>query len=97
MLSWKQPENCAIGILETGFFFTGLYMSVRFAATTAISAIIEAPIRFYITENPDGTATLRYRKPTDIFAPFDGGEKLKKMAQELDVIFAKIAKDAVGN
>ena len=60
---------------------------------TSVSAGIEAPIRFYVTENPDGTATLSYKKPTAVFAPYaeEGKDALKGLAAELDEIFAKIA------
>ena len=71
---------------------------VRFAVRmleASIPAGIEAPIRFYITENADGTATLSYKTPTAVFAPYqDGGAKLREMAAELDVIFDKIASQA---
>jgi len=50
-------------------------------------------IRFYLTEHPDGTATLSYKKPTTVFAPYaeEGKDALKGLAAELDEIFAKIA------
>ena len=38
--------------------------------SASVSAGIEAPIRFYVTENPDGTATLSYKKPGFVFAPY---------------------------
>ncbi len=59
----------------------------------SVPAGIEAPLRFYITENSDGTTTLTYRDPSSVFAPY-GSAKLDKMAKELDVIFARIAADA---
>ena len=59
----------------------------------SVPAGIEAPLRFYITENADGTTTLTYREPSSVFAPYDSAE-LNKMAKELDVIFARIAADA---
>ena len=59
----------------------------------SVPAGIEAPLRFYITENVDGTTTLTYREPSSVFAPYDSAE-LNKMARELDVIFARIAADA---
>ncbi len=59
----------------------------------SVPAGIEAPLRFYITENADGTTTLTYREPSSVFAPYDSAE-LDKMAKELDVIFARIATDA---
>jgi hypothetical protein len=51
-------------------------------------------MRIYITENRDGSATLTYRKPSAVFEPY-GSEKLNKLATELDVVFEKIASDAV--
>ena len=64
--------------------------------SASISAGIEAPIRFYVTENPGGTATLSYKKPSFVFAPYfdEGGEALKTLADELDKIFARIAEAA---
>jgi len=59
----------------------------------SVPAGIEAPLRFYITENADGTTTLTYRDPSSVFAPY-GSKKLDEMARELDGIFAKIAADA---
>jgi hypothetical protein len=60
-----------------------------------VPAGIEAPIRFYLTEGADGKATLGYRAPSVVFAPYKGGDKLKALATELDGIFAKIAADTV--
>lgn len=60
-----------------------------------VPAGIEAPLRFYLTENADGTATLTYRTPSSVFAPYGSGD-LDTMAKELDGIFRKIASDAVG-
>jgi len=59
----------------------------------SVSAGIEAPLRFYVTENPDGTATLSYKKPTTVFAPYgeEAKDALKGLAAELDEIFTKIA------
>jgi uncharacterized protein (DUF302 family) len=58
-----------------------------------VAAGIEAPLRFYITENADKTATLTYRKPSSTFAPYQSRD-LNKMALELDKNFARIAKAA---
>ncbi len=59
----------------------------------SVGAGYEAPIRFYITEQADGTATLTYRTPSSLFAPYKNAE-LDKMAAELDVIFQAIATQA---
>lgn len=61
----------------------------------SVSAGIEAPIRLYVTENADGTASLTYRAPSVVFAPYRS-EKLDDMARELDPIFERIVHDAAG-
>ena len=63
----------------------------------SIAAGYEAPLRFYITENTDGTATLSYKTASFVFAPYaDGGEALKALAGELEAIQDAVATDAVG-
>ncbi len=81
------PGNMVVGVYAPSFAVRMLKASV--------AAGIEAPLRFYITENADKTATLTYRKPSSVFAPYESAD-LDKMAGELDVIFATIAKDATG-
>ncbi len=89
----------SLGKTIAGNMVVGVYrpdFAVRMLAAS-VPAGIEAPIRFYITENPDGTATLSYKKPSAAFAPYsDGGQALRELAAELDAIFAKIAKEAAG-
>jgi len=81
------PGNMVVGVYRPDFAIRMLDAS--------LDAGIEAPIRFYITETTDGTATLSYKTPSHVFAPYeDGGETLETMAKELDVIFAKIAQQA---
>jgi uncharacterized protein (DUF302 family) len=82
------PGNMVIGVYHPRF-------AVRMLEAS-IPAGIEAPLRFYITENPDGTANLIYRTPTSVFAPYRS-VKLDEMAKELDGIFARIARDATSN
>lgn len=60
----------------------------------SVSAGIEAPLRLYITENADGTASLSYRTPSAVFAPYQN-QQLDAMARELDPIFERIVKAAV--
>jgi uncharacterized protein (DUF302 family) len=60
----------------------------------SVAAGIEAPLRFYVTENADTSATLSYRTPSSVFAPY-GVAELDSMAQELDEIFAAIAAQAL--
>ncbi len=62
---------------------------------SSVPAGIEAPIRFYVTENVDGTASLTYRTPSAVFAPYHS-DQLNAMAAELDPIFERIASDATG-
>lgn len=62
----------------------------------SIPAGYEAPLRFYITENEDGTATLSYKPASFVFAPYNGGEDLKTLAAELEAIQDTIAEAAVG-
>ena len=63
---------------------------------TSTAAMIEAPVRFYVTENADGSATLSYKLPSLVFAPYadEGGAALAQAAGELDALFAAIAADA---
>ena len=81
------PGNMVIGVYAPKFAVRMLKASV--------AAGIEAPLRFYITANADGTATLTYRKPSSTFAPYDSAA-LNAMAAELDAIFARIAGEATG-
>ncbi len=81
------PGNMVVGVYRPDF-------AVRMLEAS-IPAGIEAPVRFYITENGDGTASLSYKTPSAVFAPYqEGGEKLTAMAAELDDIFSKIAQQA---
>ena len=60
----------------------------------SVPAGIEAPNRFYITEDPaSGKATPTYRTPSSVFGPYKNVDRVA-MTKELDVIFAKIAADA---
>jgi uncharacterized protein (DUF302 family) len=81
------PGNMVVGVYRPDFAVRMLEASVP--------AGIEAPLRFYITENSDGSATLTYRTPSAVFAPYEV-PALDAMATELDAIFEKIAKDATG-
>ena len=80
------PGNMVVMVYRPDFAIRMLKASVP--------AGIEAPIRFYITENPaTGSATLTYRTPSTVFKPYKNAA-LDEMAKELDTIFAKIASDA---
>lgn len=58
------------------------------------AAGFEAPIRIYLYENADGTATLAYLPPSAVFAPYAHAE-VKKIAAELDPIFKSIVDRAL--
>jgi uncharacterized protein (DUF302 family) len=53
------------------------------------AAGFEAPIRIYVYENPDGTATVSYIPPSVVFAPYRHPE-VQAVARELDGIFTTI-------
>jgi uncharacterized protein (DUF302 family) len=83
------PGNRVVGVFRPDFAIRALRASE--------AAMIEAPIRFYVTENADGTATLSYKTPSFVFAPYmaEGGDDLRAVASELDAIFAAIAAQAL--
>lgn len=83
------PGNRVIGLFHPNYAARVLALS--------IPAMIEAPIRMYVTENEDGTATLSYKTPSFVFAPYtdEGGAKLEEVAAELDKIFHDIALIAI--
>ena len=83
------PGNRVIGVFNNDFAVKILALST--------AAMIEAPIRFYVTEATDGTATLAYKHPSFVFAPYldEGGDELRALAAELDSRFAAIAEIAV--
>jgi len=85
---FQIPGNRVVGVFRNDF--------ARRMLDASVSAGIEAPIRFYVTENPDHTATLSYKKPTPVFAPYaeEGKDALKAVANELDEIFERIAAQA---
>lgn len=78
------PGNRVIGVFRNDF-------AVR-AVRLHPAAMIEAPIRFYVTENPDGSATLSWKTPSFVFAPYveAAGPELVAIAGELDAIFEAI-------
>jgi len=83
------PGNLVIGAFNNDY-------AVR-VLETSVHAMIEAPIRFYVTENADGTATLSFKTPSFVFAPYveEGGETLQEIAAELDTKFQAVADSAV--
>lgn len=83
------PGNRVIGVFNNDFAVKVLALST--------AAMIEAPIRFYVTQTEDGTGTLSYKTPSYVFAPYmaEGGTELANLATVLDQRFAEIAKAAV--
>lgn len=90
VLDLTIPGNTVIGLYHPRFAVRMLEASV--------TAGIEAPIRVYLTENEDGSATLSFKTPTHVFEPYfdEGGDRLRELAQELDQLFADLAKEAAG-
>ncbi len=85
----KIPGNRIVGVYNNIWAVRMLKASV--------TAGIEAPIRFYITEDKDGMGILSYKKPSHVFAPYYDAATpdLKLMAEELDVVFAVIHKATI--
>lgn len=81
----KIPGNAVLEVFRNDYAVRMLEASVP--------AGIEAPLRIYVTENPDKTATVVYRRPSAVFAPY-GSAKLDALAKELDPVFEKIVRDA---
>lgn len=77
----------------------GLYRNdyARRMLDASVAAGIEAPIRMYVTEGADGTATLSYKTPTAVFSPYfdTGGDALRSLASELDSVFDSVAQMAI--
>lgn len=83
----KIPGNAVLMVFRNDYAVRMLKASVP--------AGIEAPLRIYVTENADGTASLTYRRPSAVFSPYSS-PALDEMAKELDVIFGSIVRDAGG-
>lgn len=84
----RIPGNAVVMVFRNDYAVRMLQASV--------AAGIEAPLRLYLTENADGTATLSYRLPSAVFRPYRHAE-LDRLAGELDVLFARITSDAAGD
>ncbi len=82
----KIPGNAVLMVFRNDYAVRMLEASVP--------AGIEAPLRLYVTENADGSASITYRRPSAVFGPY-GNAKLDALAKELDPVFEKIVTDAV--
>ena len=82
------PNNRVVGVFNNVFAVKVLGLST--------AAMIEAPIRLYVTEDDAGIATLSYKTPSLVFAPYmdEAGPALAETAAELDAIFLAIAEAA---
>ncbi|WP_291727282.1 DUF302 domain-containing protein [Leisingera sp. F5] len=82
------PGNRVIGLFNNDFAVKILALST--------AAMIEAPVRLYVTGEENGSATLAYKLPSHVFAPYtdEGGDALKALAEQLDRRFALIAERA---
>lgn len=82
------PGNRVIGVFNNKFAVEMLRASEN--------AMIEAPVRFYVTEEPDGAGVLSYKTPGHVFAPYAGeNPEVSEIAARLDATFAAIAAAAV--
>ena len=82
------PNNRIVGVFNNVF-------AVRILGLSP-AAMIEAPVRFYLTEDDAGVATLSYKTPTFVFSPYmdEAGDDLVAASAELDTIFLAIAEAA---
>jgi len=83
----KIPGNAMVMVFRND-------LAVELLAAS-VSAGYEAPLRIYVTEGADGRATLSYRDPSVLFAPYRNAS-VDRLARQLDATLAKIAKDAGG-
>ena len=60
------PGNRVVGVFRNDF-------AVRIIRES-VPAMIEAPLRFYVTEDASGSATLSWKTPSAVFAPYGQGD-----------------------
>lgn len=80
------PGNAVVMVFRPDY-------AVRMLAAS-LDAGVEAPLRIYVTENANGTATLSWRRPSAVFAHYQA-PALDAMAAELDPILAAIVEAAI--
>ena len=83
----KIPGNLVLMVFRNDY-------AVRMLAAS-VPAGVEAPLRLYVTEDVSGKASVSWREPGAVFAPY-GSADLNAMARELDPVFDKIVRDAIG-
>ena len=79
--------DVVIGIFRNDF-------AVRMLAAN-VEAGIEAPVRLHLVEEADGTSSIRYVPPGEVFGKYDS-EAIKALGRELDGVFAAIVAEATG-
>jgi uncharacterized protein (DUF302 family) len=67
--------------------------AVRLLAADPLAGF-EAPIRIYLHENSDGTATVTYQPPSAVLSPYRHPD-VQAIGKELDPIFARIVQRAL--
>ena len=85
----------AIGVDIPGnrvFLFFNPHYAVRMLDASE-AAGIEAPIRIYVTERPDGSAHVTYRLPSHVFGAYEV-DALDALGRDLDAAVEKILADA---
>ncbi|RUR26719.1 DUF302 domain-containing protein [Vreelandella andesensis] len=81
------PGNRVIGVFRNDYAVRIIRQSVP--------AMIEAPLRFYITEDSPNAATLSWKTPSALLMPYDyENTNLEIIANELDILFQRIANNA---
>jgi len=83
----KIPGNLVLMVFRNDY-------AVRMLAAS-VPAGFEAPLRLYVTEDANGKASVTWRVPSAVFAPY-GNAELNAMARELDPVFERIVRDATG-
>ncbi|UYV20072.1 DUF302 domain-containing protein [Halomonas qaidamensis] len=83
------PGNRVVGVFRNDFAVAIIRESVP--------AMIEAPLRFYVTEDSSDSATLSWKIPSHVFAPYINQKTptLADQAQALDALFQQIGESAV--
>jgi uncharacterized protein (DUF302 family) len=82
-LGTPVPKNMVVGVFAPSF-------AVRVIGASR-AAMIEAPLRFFLTEEGAGSV-LAWKLPTTVFAAYpEGGQPLRDVAAELDGVMAAIA------
>ena len=79
--------DVVIGVFRNDF-------AVRMLAAN-VEAGIEAPVRLHLVKEADGSSSIRYVPPGEVFGKYDG-EAIKALGRELDAVFAEIVAEAAG-